>query len=173
MKKVRGPRTETRAKTPPKPTKGPGVGLRCSHQFCLRQKGANMPTSPPTQQRNQAESSRLHVILPAFPDLRSVEWPAWFSFWFSGCWRALAKGTARVGFDCEILLLLRSPHGTLTLHRALHDGRPGFPGAGVLTGACQFGHGVGGFTTNFIHSARMEHYFSVVKRPKKRRWSLR
>ena len=23
----------------------------------------------------------------------------------------------------------------------------------VLTGACQFGHGVGGFTTNFIHSA--------------------
>ena len=22
----------------------------------------------------------------------------------------------------------------------------------VLTGACQFGHGVGGFTTNFIHS---------------------
>ena len=23
---------------------------------------------------------------------------------------------------------------------------------GVLTGACQFGHGVGGFTTNFIHS---------------------
>ena len=24
----------------------------------------------------------------------------------------------------------------------------------VLTGACQFGHGVGGFTTNFIHSQR-------------------
>ena len=23
----------------------------------------------------------------------------------------------------------------------------------VLTGACQFGHGAGGFTTNFIHSA--------------------
>jgi len=22
----------------------------------------------------------------------------------------------------------------------------------VLTGACQFGHGLGGFTTNFIHS---------------------
>ena len=25
----------------------------------------------------------------------------------------------------------------------------------VLTGACQFGHGVGGFTTNFIHSFMM------------------
>ena len=44
----------------------------------------------------------------------------------------------------ELLLLLD------TLHRALHDGRPVFL---VLTGACQFGHGVGGFTSNFIHSA--------------------
>jgi hypothetical protein len=30
--------------------------------------------------------------------VRSGEWPAWFSFWFSGCWRALlAKGTAWAG----------------------------------------------------------------------------
>ena len=30
---------------------------------------------------------------------RSGEWPAWFSFWFSGCWRALATcGTAWAGF---------------------------------------------------------------------------
>ena len=29
---------------------------------------------------------------------RSGEWPAWFFFWFSGCWRALAKGTAWAGF---------------------------------------------------------------------------
>ena len=27
-----------------------------------------------------------------------------------------------------------------------------FPGALVLTGACQFGHGLGGFAINFIHS---------------------
>ena len=26
--------------------------------------------------------------------VRSDEWPVWFSFWFSGCWQALAKGTA-------------------------------------------------------------------------------
>ena len=26
------------------------------------------------------------------------EWPAWVSFWFSGCWRALAKGTAWADF---------------------------------------------------------------------------
>ena len=32
----------------------------------------------------------------------SAEWPAWFSFWFSGCWRALAKGTAWAGFYCAI-----------------------------------------------------------------------
>ena len=32
----------------------------------------------------------------------------WFSFWFSGCWRALAKGTAWAGFYRAILLLLRS-----------------------------------------------------------------
>ena len=30
----------------------------------------------------------------------------------------------------------------------------------VLTGACQFGHGLGGFTTNFIHSALTENIFS-------------
>ena len=36
---------------------------------------------------------------------RSGEWPAWFSFWFSGCWRALAKGTAWAVFYCVILLL--------------------------------------------------------------------
>ena len=42
-----------------------------------------------------------------------------------------------------------------TLYRALHDGRPVFL---VLTGACQFGHGVGGFAIDFysfppVHSA--------------------
>ena len=40
------------------------------------------------------------------PTVRSDEWPAWFSFWFSGCWRALAKGTVWAGFYCAILLLL-------------------------------------------------------------------
>ena len=41
---------------------------------------------------------------------RSGEWPAWFSFLFSGCWRALAKGTAAwAGFYCTILLLLLLP----------------------------------------------------------------
>ena len=30
--------------------------------------------------------------------MRSDEWPAWFSFCFSGRWRALAKGTAWAGF---------------------------------------------------------------------------
>ena len=34
--------------------------------------------------------------------MRSDEWPAWFSFWSSGCWRALAKGTAWAGFYCVI-----------------------------------------------------------------------
>ena len=29
---------------------------------------------------------------------RSDEWPAWFSFWFSGCWRALAKWHGVGGF---------------------------------------------------------------------------
>ena len=38
--------------------------------------------------------------------MRTGEWPAWFSFWFSGRWRALAKGTAWAGFYWEILLLL-------------------------------------------------------------------
>ena len=53
-------------------------------------------------------------------------------------------------------------------------GKPGRPFAGahvggamvgraflVLTGACQFGHGVGGFTTNFVH------LFSSTKEPRK------
>ena len=35
-----------------------------------------------------------HFPLPRPFTVRSGEWPAWFSFWFSGCWRALAKGTA-------------------------------------------------------------------------------
>ena len=36
----------------------------------------------------------------------------------------------------------------------------------VLTGACQFGHGVGGFATNFIHSA-------AIFSPEQRSWSAR
>ena len=40
--------------------------------------------------------------------VRSDEWAAWFSFWFSGYWRALAKGTAWAGFYCAILLLLEN-----------------------------------------------------------------
>ena len=49
--------------------------------------------------------------------------------------------------------LRRIPMGPdLTLHRALNDGRPGFPGAEGR--ACQFGHGVGAFTTNSIHSSQ-------------------
>ena len=36
--------------------------------------------------------------------VRSDEWPAWLSFWLSGCWRALAKGTAWAGSYCVILL---------------------------------------------------------------------
>ena len=35
--------------------------------------------------------------------VRSDEWPTWFSFWFSGCWRALAKGTAWAFFWCNSL----------------------------------------------------------------------
>ena len=38
--------------------------------------------------------------------VRSGEWPAWFSFWFSGRWQALAKGTAWAGFYSVILRLL-------------------------------------------------------------------
>jgi hypothetical protein len=45
--------------------------------------------------------------------VRSDEWPAWLSFWFSGCWRALAKGTAWASFCCAILLLLHAPHGAV------------------------------------------------------------
>ena len=41
------------------------------------------------------------------------------------------------------------PTAGLTLHRGPHDGRPGFPGA---DGSLPIRHGVGGFTTNFIHS---------------------
>ena len=33
---------------------------------------------------------------------RIGEWPAWFFFWFSGCWRALSKGTAWAGFYSSI-----------------------------------------------------------------------
>ena len=42
--------------------------------------------------------------------MRSDEWPAWFFFWFPGCWRALAKGAAWVDFYtcfyCAMLLLI-------------------------------------------------------------------
>ena len=46
--------------------------------------------------------------------VRSGEWPTWFSFWFSGCRRALAKGQRHGvdGFYCAILLLL--PHRPLS-----------------------------------------------------------
>ena len=54
----------------------------------------------------------------------------------------------------------------LTHRRALHDGRPVFL---VLTGACQFGHGVGGFATNFIHS---EFGFLFVESPASKKLRL-
>ena len=40
-----------------------------------------------------------------------------------------------------------------TLYRVLHDGRP-VSGAGGRFRTCQFGHGVGASTINFIHSDR-------------------
>ena len=68
--------------------------------------------------------------------VRSDEWPAWFSFWFSGCWRALAKGTAWAFFYCVILLLL------LLLLLLRH-----WLWVLVWAGACYW-HGVGGFMFN-------------------------
>ena len=38
--------------------------------------------------------------------MRSDEWPAWFSFWFSGCWRALAKGTAWAFFKVQFIIII-------------------------------------------------------------------
>ena len=35
---------------------------------------------------------------------RFGEWPAWLSFWFSGCWRALAKGTAWAFFIAQFTI---------------------------------------------------------------------
>ena len=60
---------------------------------------------------SQTYSKPAHAVpvasaRPRPSTVRSDEWPAWFSFWFSGCWRALAKGTAWAGFYCVILLLL-------------------------------------------------------------------
>ena len=59
--------------------------------------------------RRRARSSRRAPARHAPPHastVRSDEWPAWFSLWFSGCCRSLAKGTAWAGFYCSILLLL-------------------------------------------------------------------
>ena len=47
----------------------------------------------------------------AFWGLNKRSRPAWFSFWFSGCWRALAKGTAWAGFYCVTLLLNKRSQG--------------------------------------------------------------
>ena len=43
------------------------------------------------------------------PRLWELNRSCWFSFWFSGFWRALSKGTAWAGFYCEMLLLLAQP----------------------------------------------------------------
>ena len=52
---------------------------------------------------------------------RSGEWPAWFSFWFSGCWRALAKGTAWAG----LLSISSSPTSATVIGGSIHgDSRP-------------------------------------------------
>ena len=36
---------------------------------------------------------------------RSDKWPAWFSFWFSGYWRALAKGAAWAFFIAQFTII--------------------------------------------------------------------
>ena len=56
-----------------------------------------------------AEVARSSALATAARAARSGEWPAWFSFWFSGCWRALAKGTVWAGFYRAI----RHHHGPL------------------------------------------------------------
>ena len=63
--------------------------------------------------------------------VRFGDWPAWFSFWFSGRWRALSKGTARAGFYRTVLLS--------TLHRARVGQGP--PGHGWLAIAVGFWSG--------------------------------
>ena len=49
--------------------------------------------------------------------------PAWFSFWLSGCWRALAKGTAwAVVFIVQftIITVVAGPKKTLEVHNHHH-----------------------------------------------------
>ena len=48
--------------------------------------------------------------------VRSDEWPAWFSFWFSGRWRALAKGTAWHG-GISLVFMPGGRHENLDLFR--------------------------------------------------------
>ena len=47
--------------------------------------------------------------------VRSEEFPAWFSFWFYGCWRALAKGTAWAGFIAQLFFFFYPPVALLGL----------------------------------------------------------
>ena len=61
-------------------------GSRLHMRLCNMQK----PTVSPRSASRSAHSWLSTV--------RSGEWPAWLSFWFSGRWRALAKGTAWAGF---------------------------------------------------------------------------
>ena len=75
------------------------------------------------------------------------------AFWFSGCWRALAKGTAWAGLLCNSS---SSSCGVLAsfglaLHRALRRmaGLVFLLVFWVLASACQR-HGVGGFIVQFI-----------------------
>ena len=55
---------------------------------------ARSPRARPRAVRCGGEGTKAQRSHLRPSTVRSDEWPAWFSFWFSGCWRALAKGTA-------------------------------------------------------------------------------
>ena len=59
--------------------------------------------APPTQTR---------------PTYRAASGAFWFFFWFSGCWRALAKGTARAGCFYRAVLLATAPDAYACTSRA-------------------------------------------------------
>ena len=75
---------------------GGGLGRRARPE-----KGAAVDGSRVSQPREEVGCSLRHHVRV----LTSRR-----SFWFSGCWRALAKGTAWAGFYCTVLLVMMSAY---------------------------------------------------------------
>ena len=121
------PRTKPKQAHSPTPPRRPTSGVLSQFHIRVFLNGpyrtpgpGNFALHTPNAQLNKGTTYR---------DVRSsTQNPQELSFWFFGCWRALAKGTAWAGFYCIMRILLKPTEAWAHPHFTSVGVRAGIPG---------------------------------------------